>query len=257
MGVTPVCFTAKDSCGQTKSCCFNVTIQEDDPCDTKVIGCMKYELLTITEDPGKNRTYRIRVTNNCSNKLIYTAIQVPDGMVAIEPANFSTYTAPSGNNYLVRSPNFSPQYSIRYSSVSDSINNGESDIFKYTLPAQANVTYIHVVSRLAPYIYLGAHLNTFYCPIGITQSENRHEEDCMRVGLDNTGSSARRCLSLWLVVFAAQAFVQVVILTSNFTSDIKVQACELSPRPLELPVKNELARPAIIRMVFFMEAPMR
>ena len=170
MGVTPVCFMAKDSCGQTKSCCFNVTLEEDDPCDTKVVGCMKYELLTITEDAGKNRTYRIRATNNCSNKLIYTAIQIPDGMVAIDPVNFSTYTAPSGNTYRVRSPNFSPQYSVRYSSISDSIQNGESDIFKYTLPAQANVTFIHVVSRLAPYIYLGAHLNTFYCPIGVTAS---------------------------------------------------------------------------------------
>ncbi len=173
IGVTPVCFTAKDSCGQSKSCCFNVTLEEDDPCDTKVVGCVKYELLTITQDMAKNRTYRIRVTNNCSNKLIYTAIQVPDGLVAMAPANFSTYTAPSGNTYVVRSPNFSPQYSVRYSSVSDSINNGESDVFKYTLPAQADVTFIHVVSRLAPFIYLGAHLNTFYCPIGMTPGNDR------------------------------------------------------------------------------------
>ncbi len=173
MGVSSVCFMAKDSCGQTKTCCFKVTVEEDEPCDTKVIGCMKYELLTITEDAGKNRTYRVRVTNNCSNKLIYTAIQVPDGLVAMEPANFATYTAPSGNTYKVRSPNFSPQFSVRYSSLSDSINNGESDIFKYTLPAQANVTFIHVVSRLAPFLYLGAHLNTFYCPIGVTSTSNR------------------------------------------------------------------------------------
>ena len=173
MGVTSVCFVAKDSCGQTSSCCFKVTLEEDDPCDTKVVGCMKYELLTITQDAGKNRTYRVRVTNNCSNKLIYTAIQIPDGLVAMEPANFSTYTAPSGNTYRVRSPNFSPQYSVRYSSISDSLQNGESDIFRYTLPAQADVTFIHVVSRLAPYIYLGAHLNTFYCPIGVTPTGNR------------------------------------------------------------------------------------
>ena len=171
-GTTAVCFTAKDSCGQSKSCCFNVTIEAEDPCDTKVVSCIKYELLTITEDMGKNRTYRIRVTNNCVNKLIYTAIQIPDGLVAIAPADQSIYMAPSGNTYKVRSPNFSPQYSVRYSSISDSINNGESDIFKYTIPAQANVTFIHVVSRLAPYLYLGAHLNTFYCPIGVTPTTN-------------------------------------------------------------------------------------
>ncbi|MDO8366205.1 MAG: choice-of-anchor L domain-containing protein [Saprospiraceae bacterium] len=176
-GVTAVCFTAKDSCGQTKSCCFNVTIQEDDACDTKVAGCVKYELLTITEDAGKNRTYRIRVTNNCSNKLLYTAIQIPDGMEAMEPDNFTVYTAPSGNTYRVRNPNHSPQHSIRYSSISDSIHNGESDIFKYTLPAQANVTFINVVSRLETYLYLSAHLNTFYCPIGVTLTGDQPNEE--------------------------------------------------------------------------------
>jgi len=171
-GTTPVCFQATDSCGQSANCCFNITVEEDDPCDIKTVSCIKYELLTITEDAGHNRTYRVRVTNNCSNKLIYTAIQVPDGMVAMEPANFSIYTAPSGNTYRVRSPNASPQHSIRYSSLLDSINNGESDIFKFTLPAQANVTFIHVVSRLSPYVYLAAHLNTFYCPIGVTLTDN-------------------------------------------------------------------------------------
>ncbi|MFN0174373.1 MAG: HYR domain-containing protein [Saprospiraceae bacterium] len=173
-GVTSVCYTAADSCGQRAACCFNVTVEEDDdePCDTKVNGCLKYELLTITEDAGKNRTYRIRVTNNCPSKLLSTAIQIPSGMVAIEPVNYSAYTAPSGNTYLVRNPNFTPLYSIRYSSISDSINNGESDIFKYTLPAQADMTFINVLSRLAPNTYLEAHLNTFYCPIGVTPTGN-------------------------------------------------------------------------------------
>jgi len=41
------------------------------------------------------------------------------------------------------------------------------------LPAQANVTFIHVVSRLLHNIYLEAHLNTFYCPIGVTPTGNR------------------------------------------------------------------------------------
>lgn len=179
LGVTNVCFMAKDSCGQTASCCFNVSIGEDEGCDIQVVGCIKYELLTITEDAGKNRTYRVRVTNNCSSKLLYTAIQVPDGMVAMEPDNFSTYMAPSGNTYRVRSPNHSPMHSIRFTSQSDSIQNGESDIFKYTLPAQANVTFINVVSRLDLYQYVSAHLNTFYCPIGVTPvgGGNRPGED--------------------------------------------------------------------------------
>lgn len=174
-GATSVCFEAQDECGQKASCCFTITVGEDEPCDTKIAGCVKYELLTITEDAGKNRTYRIRVTNNCDNKLIYTAFQIPSGMVAMEPVNDAIYTAPSGNKYKVRSPNFSPQYSIRYSSVSDGINNGGSDIFKYTLPAQASVTYIHAISKLSPNIFLAAHLNTFYCPIGVTPTGNSQQ----------------------------------------------------------------------------------
>ena len=174
-GATSVCFEAKDACGQSVSCCFTVTVGEDEPCDTKIAGCVKYELLTITEDAGKNRTYRIRVTNNCDNKLIYNAIQIPSGLVAMEPVNDAIYTAPSGNTYKVRSPNFSPQYSIRYSSISDGIQNGESDIFQYTLPAQASVTYIHVITKLSPNIFLAAHLNTFFCPIGVTPTGNSQQ----------------------------------------------------------------------------------
>jgi len=166
---TQVCWQAADSCGQTASCCFLVTVREESPCDIKTIGCMKYELLSITEDAGKNRTYRIKVTNSCANKMSYTAIQIPDGMIAMSPADNSIYAAPgSGREYLVRNPNFSPFYSVRFKSTDDSLSSGASDVFRYTLPAQANVTYIHILSRLEPQVYYEAHLNTFTCPIGIT-----------------------------------------------------------------------------------------
>ncbi|MBC7775530.1 MAG: HYR domain-containing protein [Phycisphaerae bacterium] len=177
-GITPVCFQAKDSCGQSASCCFNVTVEVagEVACDTKVSGCIKYELLTITADASGNRTYRIRVTNNCSSKLIYTAFQMPNGIVAIEPANLSTYTAPSGNTYKVRNPNYTPLYSIRFASNSDSLQLGESDIFKYTLPKQSNLTFINVLSRLEPNLYAEATLNTFNCNIGTTPSNSRPNE---------------------------------------------------------------------------------
>lgn len=148
-----------------------------DACDIKTNDCVKFELLTITADPGGNRTYRIRVTNYCFSELIYTAIQIPSGLVAMEPADASTYLAPSGNTYLVRSPNFSPQYSIRYRSLNTGIHSGGSDIFRYTLPAQADVDYIHLMVKLAPNVFLGAHLNTFYCPIGVTPTGNRPREE--------------------------------------------------------------------------------
>ncbi len=166
---TQVCWKALDSCGHTASCCFSVTVREELPCDVKTIGCMKYELLQITADAAKNRSYTIRVTNNCSNKMTYTAIQIPDGLTAMSPADNTIFTAPStGREYLVRNPNYSPFYSLRFKSVLGGISGGESDVFRYTLPAQADPTYIHILSRLEPQIFYEAHLNTFNCPIGIT-----------------------------------------------------------------------------------------
>jgi len=176
LGVSQVCFMAKDACGQTKTCCFNVTVSEEDPCDIKVIGCMKYELLTITQDQAKKKTYRIRVTNNCAAELIYTAIQVPSGLIATYPANNSIYNAPSGNEYLVRNPNFSPFYSVRYRALNTGIANGQSDILRYTLPPQADVTYIHIMAKLSVQQYFEAHLNTFYCPVGVTPLGERSDD---------------------------------------------------------------------------------
>ncbi|MFN0036031.1 MAG: T9SS type A sorting domain-containing protein [Saprospiraceae bacterium] len=168
LGTTQVCYMAKDNCGQTAPCCFAVTVREDNPCDAKGSGCMKYELLSTTSDLAKNLTYRIRVTNNCSSKLIYTAIELPAGLTAMQPENNSTYTSPDGRNYVVRSPNYSPMYSVRFKSMADSIANGQSEVFEYTLPAQASVTYVNITSRLESQVFYEAHLNTFNCPVGVT-----------------------------------------------------------------------------------------
>ncbi|MFN0213420.1 MAG: T9SS type A sorting domain-containing protein, partial [Saprospiraceae bacterium] len=180
IGNTQVCYSAKDNCGQEKPCCFSVNVREEAPCDVKVNGCMKYELLSVSTDPGQNYTYKIRVTNSCSNKLVYTAIQVPDGLTTTAPANNSVYTTKEGRSYLVSSPNYSPMYSIRFKAIADSIANGQSDIFEYTLPAQAEVSYINITSRLSNQGSYEAHLNTFKCPVGITPSNedvsNRYDE---------------------------------------------------------------------------------
>lgn len=138
-------------------------------CDVKEIGCMKYELLGVAVDSAQRKTYTIMVTNNCSNKMIYAAFQVPDGVVAKSPDNDAMYAAPSGREYLVRNPNFSPMYSIRFKSVADSIADGQSDVFEYTLPAQVDPDYILVVTRVAPKIFYQAHLNTFGCKDSTSQ----------------------------------------------------------------------------------------
>lgn len=169
VGSTQVCYNAKDNCGQEKPCCFSVNVREEDPCDVKENACVKYELLSITSDVNKNLTYRIRVTNKCANKLIYTAFEIPDGLVTLQPENSSIYLSPDGRKYAARTPNYSPMYSVRFKSTSDSISQGQSDIFEYTLPAQAAVTYISVTSRLATtQVLYEAHLNTFHCPVGLS-----------------------------------------------------------------------------------------
>ncbi|MCC7467335.1 MAG: HYR domain-containing protein [Saprospiraceae bacterium] len=166
VGSTQVCFQAEDACGSEKTCCFTVTVREEAACDTKTSGCIVYELLEITANADQERTYHIRVTNNGSNKLTYTAIQLPTGVTAVAPANLSNYTSPDGNAYAVRNPNYTPFYSIRFKSIGDGISNGESDVFSYTLPAQSQPTFINIISRLEPQLFLSAHLNTFNCPIG-------------------------------------------------------------------------------------------
>ena len=165
-GITDVCFAARDTCGNLANCCFTVTVDEDDACDVKTIGCVRYELLSITRDNKGDKTYRIRIINSCADELVHAAIQLPDGVVARRPTNGSYYTAPGGNPYLVRNPNASPQHSIRFKTAGAAgIKNGESDVFQYTLPEQAQPAYIHVVARISPSQYFGAHLNTFFCPI--------------------------------------------------------------------------------------------
>jgi len=173
IGDTQVCFAAQDSCASVSSCCFLVRVTEEDPCDTKTSGCIKYDLLSISADAKQRLTYRIRVTNNCNSELIYTAIQLPNGATATSPVNLSNYLAPSGREYAVRNPNYSPFYSIRFKPNATGISNGQSDVFEYTLPAQVNPTFIHITTRVAAQTFHAAHLNVFNCPLA---SSNRNEE---------------------------------------------------------------------------------
>ncbi|MEZ4966872.1 MAG: SdrD B-like domain-containing protein [Saprospiraceae bacterium] len=154
-----------------------------DACDVKIAGCVKYELLGITLDADKNRTYTIRVTNNCTAKLIYTAFQLPDGVVALDPLNNSVYTTPAGREYDVRNPNYTPSYSIRFKATTDSISNGESDEFSYTLPQQSAPDYIHVVTRVYPKTFYEAHLNTFDCvPVSVPKPAAADQGDAAATG---------------------------------------------------------------------------
>ncbi len=167
-GQTVVCYRADDACGNSATCCFTVNVTSDEePCDVKTIGCLRFELLGIQQDAAQNRAYRVRVVNNCSAALQFVYLEVPDGVNAYAPANNAIYTAPSGRTYLVRNPNYSPMYSVRFKPQGAGIALGESDVFRYALPPQTDVDYINAAVRLSTGAYLETHLNTFGCPVTV------------------------------------------------------------------------------------------
>lgn len=182
-GVTQVCHRASDDCGESLSCCFTVRVEQkpadNEACDVKNTPCLKFEILGIFQNPAKQKTYRMRVTNNCSNPLTYTAFQLPNGLVADAPANGSVFAAPSGRTYEVRNPNASPSHSIRFKTIGNGIANGLSDVFEYTLPPQADPTFIHVVARLEPQVFYEAHLNVFDCPVQQASNKSADERSAM------------------------------------------------------------------------------
>jgi len=177
IGTTQVCYVASDYCNATATCCFKVKVKEESACDVKTTACVKYELLSITSNILGQYTYAMRVTNNCSNKLIYTAIELPAGITVLSPGNNNSFTTPEGKIYTVRNPNYSPFYSIRFKSTNDSIANGQSATFSFTLPKQIRPAYFNLTTHLFPQAYYEAYLNTFNCPVGITPSVQSRESE--------------------------------------------------------------------------------
>ncbi|MBL7807678.1 MAG: HYR domain-containing protein [Saprospiraceae bacterium] len=180
LGVNAVCYEATNTCGNQASCCFNITVQDaPPPCDIKVIGCMKFELLDIRHDSIKQPRFRIRATNFCASEVNYILNELPPGIIAVTPVEGSIYTAPNtGNTYLVRNPNFSPFYSVRYKSVSPGLKNGQSDVFEHRLPQQSFPNnYIHMYGKLKNGEGFEAYLNTFYCPVQPWMGSKPEERD--------------------------------------------------------------------------------
>ena len=173
IGNTQVCYSASDICGDFNSCCFKVEVEEELACDVKETGCIQYELLGISVDAAQNKTFRVRVTNYCVSPLVYMAIQVPNGVEAISPVQNSPYISFNNREYSVRNPNQSPFRSVRFKAVNDGIVAGQSDVFEYTLPAQANPVFIKVTTRLSSGVFYEAMLNTFGCVIHANKIADR------------------------------------------------------------------------------------
>lgn len=168
VGTHDICFRGEDYCGSISECCFKISVveeEEDEACDVKNNGCLSFELLCVTRDAAWNRSYHIRVTNNCNQELAYVAFQLPDGATAVAPANNTTYTTPGGRHYTVRNPNYSPFHSIRFSSQNAGIQGGTPDVFRYTLPPQSAPDYIRAVVKTGTQTYTEVYLNTFNCPV--------------------------------------------------------------------------------------------
>ncbi|MCB0544908.1 MAG: DUF4394 domain-containing protein, partial [Saprospiraceae bacterium] len=205
-------------------------------CDLKNAGCVKYEVLSVVKNAGGDKTYRIRVTNNCSDALVYAAFQLPKGVTADAPGNNATYASPGGHSYEVRNPNFSPFYSVRFKEQGGGIANGQMDIFEYTLPGFSSPNYIHAVSRIGASAYYEAYLNVFSCPVGtqtndVSRADDREQESTLRVtpglnvfpnpteGLLYADLSAWAGESVHIRVFSAQG--QVVLNYSVANADME------------------------------------
>lgn len=182
-GLHTVCFQASDACGSTVSCCMTIQVEEAAvPCDVKTNGCIRFELLSIHQTPALDWVYRIRVTNSCNAGITYACFQLPDGTEAVEPADQSVVSGTNGTDYLVRNPNYSPFYSLRFKANNGAFPSGTSEVFRYVLPAQTDMDYIHAAVRLTTGTLVETHLNTFYCPVG---QENSIQERVEAAALDN------------------------------------------------------------------------
>jgi len=153
-----------DECGFTQRDTIQLFLIEN-VCDQKDLGCIRWELLEVQPDPSGDWQFRIKLTNFCTSSLDYVAFQLPAGLTASTSANL--YSAPaSGRSYAIRNPNYSPFYSIRFKATNSgsAMQSGASDVFEYSLPAQAAPAYINTSVRLADGSVYSALLNTFNCP---------------------------------------------------------------------------------------------
>lgn len=186
-GQHTVCFQAADACGSTVPCCMTIQVEEAAaPCDVKTNGCIRFELLSIHQTPALDRVYRIRVTNSCNAGITYACFQLPDGTEAVEPADQSVVSGASGTDYLVRNPNYSPFYSLRFKANNGVFPSGTSEVFRYVLPAQTDMDYIHTAVRLTTGALVESHLNTFYCPVGQENSIQERVEAAATGRVENT-----------------------------------------------------------------------
>jgi hypothetical protein len=168
---------------------FLVALPVETACTEKTQGCARFELLSVKRDANGYETFRIRYTNNCASPLNYVAFTVPNGVQAVGPINNTTYAAPSTRPYTVRSPNYSPFYSIRFQTQGTGIATAQSDIFEYKLPKYTDLNNINAYAKLADGTSYSVYLSTYNCPTqAFSSSKDESDETTDRAENNLTGN---------------------------------------------------------------------
>ncbi len=90
--------------------------------------------IIVIENENEVDELIVVVKNNNSSALSHVAISLPPGVVALNPQNGSIYIG-NYNSFKVENPTDNPFYSIKFETIDEGIKNGESEVFKITLPA--------------------------------------------------------------------------------------------------------------------------
>ena len=106
-------------------------------CDTKTVGCFTVALLSTQTLADDKIAYEFKVTNACKYALSHISFGLPVGIKAVSPQN--SYASPNGYNYTVENGTNMPFYSLKFNVNGEGIGAGQSDIFRYVLPANAPI----------------------------------------------------------------------------------------------------------------------
>jgi len=90
--------------------------------------------IIVIENENEADELIVVVKNNNSKALSHVSISLPPGIVALNPQDKSTYIG-NHNSFKVENPANKPFYSIKFETIGEGIKNGESEVFKITLPA--------------------------------------------------------------------------------------------------------------------------
>ncbi|MGI8582091.1 MAG: HYR domain-containing protein, partial [Chitinophagaceae bacterium] len=130
---------ATDVCNNSSSCTQTITVNK-----IKTAGCFSSNITTLSYN-GTNTTFTFRVcANGCSAALSHVSFIIGSGIRVVAPLNGSTYQG-THNKYTVSVPVSKDVNGIKYDVIGEGIkNNGECDVFSFTLAGDQRNTSITV-----------------------------------------------------------------------------------------------------------------